>query len=63
MGVASDSHHTVLASVQVVTSIQQVLENKPDNDKLFISAYLDVLLDKAYEQPDDNQKQVRHSWQ
>lgn len=41
--------------------MQQVLENKPENDKLFIAAYLDVLLHKEYEQPDEDKRNVRNS--
>ena len=37
---------------------QVVSEQNEANDKLFISAYLDVLLSKEYEQPNDDQKQV-----
>lgn len=39
---------------------QVVSEQNEASDKLFISSYLDVLLSREYEQPDEDKKQVKH---
>ena len=59
-GSCLSSYRWCLHAVQVTKNLQQVLENQPGNDKLFISSYLDVLLSKEFEQLDESKKSVRH---
>lgn len=42
----------------MVNQLTQVLEQSPETDKLFIAAYLDVLLSPEFEQPNPAQKEV-----
>lgn len=61
VGVLCFAAGQTLPVVQVMSALKQVVSEQNDKtDKLFISSYLDVLLSREYEQPDEDKKQVKH---